>query len=193
MREFFIEQIFSGFVVTAFPFAFIVLAFALTACGGGGNSASEESFVSGDGSTTFIKIADRKIAPAITGMTLSGENYTYQKDKVAVVNVWASWCSPCRAEAPTLVALANKYTDVAFIGILTRDNPANAEAFERRFKIPYPTVIDDSILLGFKGSLPANAIPTTVILDKSGYVAARISGVVTVASLSKLIEKVSAE
>jgi len=53
-----------------------------------------------------------------------------------------------------LVALANKYTDVAFIGILTRDNPANAEAFERRFKIPYPTVIDDSILIGFKGSLP---------------------------------------
>jgi thiol-disulfide isomerase/thioredoxin len=173
--------------------AFIVLAFALTACGGGGTSASEESFVSGDGSTTFIKVSDRKIAPAITGMTLSGKNYTYQKDRVAVVNVWASWCSPCRAEAPTLVALANKYKDVAFIGILTRDNPANAEAFERRFDIPYPTVIDDSILLGFKGSLPANAIPTTVILDKSGYVAARISGVVTVASLSKLIEKVSAE
>jgi len=173
--------------------AFIVLACALTACGGGGSSTSEESFVSGDGSTTFIEISDRKIAPAITGMTLSGDNYTYKKDQVAVVNVWASWCSPCRAEAPTLVALANKYTDVAFIGILTRDNPANAEAFERRFNIPYPTVIDDSILLGFKGSLPANAIPTTVILDKSGLVAARISGVVTVASLSKLIEKVSAE
>ena len=173
--------------------AFLVLAFALTACGGGGSSTSEESFVSGDGSTTFIKISDRKIAPAITGMTLSGENYTYNKDRVAVVNVWASWCSPCRAEAPTLVALANKYKDVAFIGILTRDNPANAEAFERRFNIPYPTVIDDSILLGFKGSLPANAIPTTVILDKSGLVAARISGVVTVASLSKLIEKVAAE
>jgi len=97
--------------------AFIVLACALTACGGGGSSTSEESFVSGDGSTTYIKISDRKIAPAITGMTLSGENYTYQKDRVAVVNVWASWCSPCRAEAPTLVALANKYTDVAFIGI----------------------------------------------------------------------------
>ena len=171
----------------------IALAIALTGCGGGGTSSAEESFVSGDGSVTFIKIEDRKIAPAITGLTLSGTNYTYTKDKVAVVNVWASWCSPCRAEAPILVSLANKYTDVAFIGILTRDNPANAEAFERRFKIPYPTVIDDSILLGFKGSLPANAIPTTVILDKSGYVAARISGVVTVASLSKLIEKVSAE
>ena len=123
-------------------------------------------------------------------MTLSGNVYTYTKNKVAVVNVWASWCSPCRAEAPTLVALANKYSEVEFIGILTRDNPANAEAFERRFKIPYPTVIDDSILAGFKGSMSANAIPTTVVLDQQGRVAARISGVVTVASLSQLIERV---
>ena len=171
----------------------IALAIALTGCSGGGTSSADESFVSGDGSITFIKIEDRKIAPAITGLTLSGTNYTYTKDKVAVVNVWASWCSPCRAEAPILVSLANKYTTVAFIGILTRDNPANAEAFERRFKIPYPTVIDDSILIGFKGSLPANAIPSTVILDRQGRVAARISGVVTVASLTKLIERVSAE
>ena len=171
----------------------LVLTLALTGCGGGGTSTTEESFVSGDGATTFMKFEDRKIAPAITGLTLSGTNYTYLKNKVAVVNVWASWCSPCRAEAPTLAALANKYTDVEFIGILTRDNPANAEAFARRFKLPYPTLIDDAILIGFKGSLPANAIPTTVILDKAGRVAARISGVVTVASLSKLIEKVSAE
>ena len=171
----------------------IGLAIALSGCSGGGTSSAEESFVSGDGSVTFIKIADRKIAPEITGMTLSGTNYTYTKDKVAVVNVWASWCSPCRAEAPILVALAKKYTNVAFIGILTRDNPANAEAFERRFKIPYPTIIDDSILIGFKGSLPANAIPSTVILDKNGRVAARISGVVTVASLTKLIDRVSGE
>jgi thiol-disulfide isomerase/thioredoxin len=173
--------------------AFLFLALTLTACGGGGSSSSEESFVSGDGSTTYIKIADRKIAPTITGMTLSGKNYTYAKNSVAVVNVWASWCAPCRAEAPTLSALANKYTDVSFIGILTRDNPATAEAFQRRFNLPYPTIIDDSILIGFKGSLPANAIPSTVILDKKGYVAARISGSVTVASLSELIEKVSSE
>jgi thiol-disulfide isomerase/thioredoxin len=173
--------------------AFLFLALTLTACGGGGSSSSEESFVSGDGSTTYIKIADRKIAPTITGITLSGKNYTYAKNSVAVVNVWASWCAPCRAEAPTLAALANKYTDVSFIGILTRDNPATAEAFQRRFNLPYPTIIDDSILIGFKGSLPANAIPSTVILDKKGYVAARISGSVTVASLSELIEKVSSE
>ena len=173
--------------------ALLILVLTLTGCSGGGTSSNEESFVSGDGSTTFIKISDRKIAPTISGLTLSGTQYTYTKDKVAVVNVWASWCAPCRAEAPTLAALANKYTDVAFIGILTRDNPATAEAFQRRFKLPYPTVIDDSILIGFKGSLPANAIPSTVILDKKGKVAARISGTVTVAALSELIEKVSKE
>ena len=173
--------------------ALLILAFTLTGCSGGGTSSNEDSFVSGDGSTTFIKISDRKIAPTISGLTLSGTQYTYSKDKVAVVNVWASWCAPCRAEAPTLAALANKYTDIAFIGILTRDNPATAEAFQRRFKLPYPTIIDDSILIGFKGSLPANAIPSTVILDKKGKVAARISGTVTVAALSELIEKVSKE
>jgi thiol-disulfide isomerase/thioredoxin len=154
---------------------------------------AEESFVSGNGSVSYIKASDRIAAPALSGMTLSGNNYTYNVGQVAVVNVWASWCAPCRAEAPTLAALTEKYTDVAFIGILTRDNPVNAEAFARRFALPYPTLIDDSVLIGFRKSLPANAIPSTVLIDKRGNVAARISGEVTYSSLSELIEKVSAE
>ena len=85
------------------------------------------------------------------------------------------------------------FADVQFIGILTRDNPVNAEAFNRKRGTPYPTLIDDSILIGFRKSLPANAIPTTVVIDRDGNVAARISGSVTVASLSNLIEEVSAE
>jgi hypothetical protein len=172
--------------------AFLVISLLLTSCGGG-SSSSQESFVAGNGSVTFINPDKRVEAPALSGMTLSGTNYRYSVGKVAVVNVWASWCSPCRAEAPTLVALANKYRDVAFIGILTRDNPATAEAFQRRFSLPYPTLIDDSLLIGFKGSLPANAIPSTVVIDKAGRVAARISGAVTVASLTDLIERVSGE
>lgn len=165
----------------------------LTSCGGGGVSSSQESFVSGNGSTVFMNPDKRIQAPAMSGMTLSGKTYTYSVGKVTVVNVWASWCSPCRAEAPTLVALAKKYSDVTFIGILTRDNVASAKAFERRFAIPYPTLTDDSILIGFKGSLSANAIPTTVVIDRNGMVAARISGQVTVAGLTNLIEQVSAE
>jgi thiol-disulfide isomerase/thioredoxin len=170
-----------------------LMAVALSSCGGGGSSIAEESFVSGNGSVSYIKQSDRIAAPQLSGMTLSGKNYTFSGGQVAVVNVWASWCAPCRAEAPTLKALSEKYTDVAFIGILTRDNPVNAEAFERRFAIPYPTLIDDSVLIGFRKSLPANAIPSTVVIDKNGDVAARISGQVTVASLSEVIEKVSGE
>jgi hypothetical protein len=64
----------------------LILVITLTGCGGGGTSVSEESFVSGDGAITFIKSTDRKISPTISGMTLSGKNYTYTKDKVAVVN-----------------------------------------------------------------------------------------------------------
>jgi thiol-disulfide isomerase/thioredoxin len=170
-----------------------LMALALSSCGGGGSSIAQESFVSGNGSISYIKPSDRIAAPALSGMTLSGNNYTYNVGQVAVVNVWASWCAPCRAEAPTLAALTEKYTDVAFMGILTRDNPVNAEAFARRFALPYPTLIDDSVLIGFRKSLPANAIPSTVLIDKRGNVAARVSGEVTYSSLAELIEKVSAE
>ena len=169
------------------------MALVLSSCGGGGSSIAQESFVSGNGSLSYIQPADRRAAPALSGMTLSGKNYTYNVGQVAVVNVWASWCAPCRAEAPTLAALSEKYTDVAFMGILTRDNPVNAEAFARRFALPYPTLIDDAVLIGFRKSLPANAIPSTVLIDKRGNVAARVSGEVTYSSLAELIEKVSAE
>lgn len=172
--------------------AFLALLL-LTGCSNGGASQAEESFISGDGAVTFIKKSDRIKAPKISGMTLMGTDYNFDGGKVAIVNVWASWCSPCRAEEPALSALARKYSDVEFIGILTRDNPVNAEAFSRKRNIPYPTLIDDSILVGFRKSLPANAIPSTVVIDETGKVAARISGAVTVASLTDLIERVSAE
>lgn len=165
----------------------------LTGCGNNGIQSGGESFVAGNGSTTFVKSEKRVEAPSLSGMTLLGVNYTLPKDQVAVVNVWASWCSPCRAEEPTLAALTRKYPDVNFVGILTRDNLVNAEAFVRRQKSPYPTLIDDSVLIGFRESLPANAIPSTVVIDKNGRVAGRISGVVTIASLSELLDKVVAE
>ena len=165
----------------------------LTGCGGGGTSSGQESFISGDGRITFIEKSNREAAPTLSGMTLKGVNYSYSGKGVAVFNVWASWCAPCRAEAPTLTALSTKYSDVPFIGILTRDNPASAEAFERKFAIPYPTLIDDAVLIGFRNTLPANAIPSTVVLDKNGLVAGRISGAITVASLTSLIERVNNE
>lgn len=170
----------------------VAVIFLLTGCASG-TSTSESTFVSGNGSMTFIDPQDRVAAPQISGTTLLGEQYMLPQGKVAVINVWASWCSPCRAEEPTLSALAIKYSDVAFVGILTRDNPVNAEAFVKKRNSPYPTLIDDAILMGFSASLPANAIPTTVLIDKNGLVAARISGAVTVDSLTQVIEKVISE
>jgi thiol-disulfide isomerase/thioredoxin len=113
--------------------------------------------------------------------------------KVALINVWASWCSPCRAEAPILEELAKKYPDVEFVGLLTRDSIDSANAFIRRFGITFPTISDDQILLGFRKSLPVAAIPTTFLIDKQGKVAARISGEVTFSSVSKLIDGLVSE
>ena len=165
----------------------------LSGCGNSGASTAGEDFIAGNGATTYIAESDRVPAPEVKGMTLLGTTFALPRRKMAVINVWASWCSPCRAEEPVLSAMSEKYPEVQFLGILTRDNPVNAEAFVRKNKSPYPTVIDDSILIGFSKILPANAIPTTLVLDREGRVAGRISGVVTTASLSELVDKVESE
>jgi len=170
----------------------LILALVLTGCGNAKQVATK-SYVAGNGTVTFIESKDRKTAPVLTGLTLDGENLQVPHGGIVVVNVWASWCAPCRAEAPTLAALANKYQGVVFVGVLTRDSEVAARAFEKRFQIPYPTLVDDSVLLGFRDTLSANAIPSTIVIDKKGMVAARISGQITVASLSELIEKIHAE
>jgi thiol-disulfide isomerase/thioredoxin len=173
-------------------FAPIVIALLLlTGCSNGGVPHAEESFISGDGAVTFIKKSDRIKAPKISGMTLLGTQYKFEGKKIAVVNVWASWCSPCRAEAPTLEEFAKKNPNIQFVGILTRDNPTSAQSFVERFGLTYPTLIDDAVIASFRGSLPANAIPTTIVIDTNGRVAARISGQVTVATMRDVLEKVS--
>lgn len=168
------------------------LAILLTGCGSSKQVASK-SYVAGNGTVTFIEPKDRKMGPTFSGKTLEGENFELPHGRIVVVNVWASWCGPCRAEAPTLAALANKYKGVVFVGVLTRDSEVAARAFQERFQIPYPTIVDDSVLLGFRETLTANAIPSTILMDPKGRVAARISGQITVASLSDLIEKLHAE
>ena len=170
-----------------------VSALVLSSCGNGGASTAQENYISGNGAVTFISAGDRQMAPKLTGDTLYGTKFNFAGKKIAVVNVWASWCSPCRAEIPALNSLSQKYPDVQFMGILTRDNLANAEVFARQLAVTYPNFIDDSLLLGFRNTLPANAIPTTVVIDKQGRVAARISGPVTVGGLSDLIERLRAE
>jgi thiol-disulfide isomerase/thioredoxin len=167
-------------------------ALLLSGCSGGGTSSTAENFIAGNGLVTFILPSERQPAPEISGDTLNGIPYLQPKGRVVILNVWASWCAPCRAEAPALAALSNMYPEVSFVGLLTRDNFSTARAFVKRFKIPYPTLVDESILIKFRNSLVANAIPSTLVIDRNGKVAARISGEITVASLTDLINKVEA-
>jgi thiol-disulfide isomerase/thioredoxin len=166
----------------------------LTGCSGGGISAqNENSFVAGSGNAVFLKKSERKVAPNISGKTLTSGVKTLRTDQVTVINVWASWCAPCRAEAPLLQDFSIKYPQVQFAGILTRDNLSSAKAFYENFELTYPTFIDDALLIGFSGSIIPNAIPTTLIIDKNGKVAVRISGEATVATFKKLLDKVLAD
>ena len=171
----------------------ILTSLLLTSCAGGGlSNSSENSYVAGSGSAAYIKQSDRRDAPNFSGKTLTTGDITLNSNQVTVINVWASWCAPCRAEAPLLQEFSIQYPQVQFAGVLTRDNISSAKAFYENFKLTYPTFIDDSILVGFKGSLIPNAIPTTLIIDKQGKVAVRISGEATVATFKKMLEKVIA-
>jgi thiol-disulfide isomerase/thioredoxin len=174
---------------------FIILLFpVLVACSNGGAvTSNEQSFIAGNGVATFIPKADRKVAPAISGPTLDGGTFTAAPGKVLVLNVWASWCSPCRAEAPALQEMSSAHPEVQFLGVLTRDSLVAARAFVTRFGITYPSLTDDAILLKFHGQLTPNAIPTTLIIDTEGKIAARISGEITYSALEDLIKRVKSE
>lgn len=101
--------------------------------------------------------------------------------KPLVINLWATWCVPCRIETPQLVALSEKFKaqGVAFIGISTDDQPDAVRAFAAEFKVPYPMLVgltSPSFVdhLGYTGVLPF-----TVLLDKTGTVAGQITGIET--------------
>ncbi len=170
----------------------VLLTVLLTACGSP-TQQTGTGFVAGDGSVTFLDPAQRTTAPAISGNTLQDQPWslTEQRGKVVVLNVWASWCAPCRAEAPELVATANEYAGrrVEFVGLNTRDSATTAQAFVDRFDIPYINIADPDgrIQLAFADTLPPQAIPSTVIIDQQGRVAARALGKVTSATLDGLI------
>ena len=133
-------------------------------------------------------------APKLVGTTLDDKPFslTDLAGDVVVINVWGSWCAPCRAETPDLVRLANEDADrgVRFVGINTRDNPDAAKAFVRSFNVPYPSVRDDNgeVLLSFRDTIPTTVVPTTVVIDRDGKVAARVIGPVTYTTLKGLLD-----
>ncbi|MGW6198488.1 TlpA family protein disulfide reductase [Kribbella sp. NPDC055110] len=173
------------------------LLLAVTACSSGQQAAQnrqgQSGFVSGNGNVSTFAAADRKPAPELTGKTLDGTTWTLseQTGKVVVLNVWGSWCPPCRKEAPELVAASKELgASVQFIGLNTRDlDPAPAKKFVQEFGVPFPSIYDPNgkALLRFRGQISPKAIPTTLVIDKNGKVAGRVVGEVTKQTLLGMV------
>lgn len=172
----------------------------LTGCGTSqADQGSQSRFVAGDGTLVLLPEDQRKPAPDITGTTLSGEPFALKdyRGKVVALNVWASWCAPCRAEAPALNQLSRELAPkgVQFIGLDTRDSKAAAEAFIRRFEVTYPNVWDPDaqLQLAFRDSLPPQAIPSTLLIDKQGRVAGRVLGEIDRTQLREVLTQLANE
>lgn len=180
----------------------VLLAALVTGCAGsqsGQPQAGDTRFVAGDGKMQVFEAAERKPAPAVEGETLDGgtASLAAHRGKVVVLNFWASWCAPCRAEAPVLkeVAAETKASGVEFIGIDFKDRKADAQAFERAQGTGYPSIYDQpgKVALQFQGTVPPAAIPSTLIIDKQGRIAARALGQVRYADLKDAVTKVRDE
>lgn len=154
-------------------------------------------FIQGAGNVVQVAIEDREDPVEISGDSLEGEpiDVSAWRGEVVVVNVWGSWCTPCRSEAPLLVD-ADASLDARFVGIDIRDQEEGALAFEREFGIDYPSIYDPGSeqLLRFGAKYSPQATPSTYLLDGKGRVAALISGEIpSLATLRELVEEVAAE
>ncbi|MGW2091828.1 TlpA family protein disulfide reductase [Promicromonospora sukumoe] len=176
------------------------LVVSLAACSPEDSGAGDvvgQGYVSGDGSVQTYDVGDRKGPVAITGTDFEGNDVDTAgwAGEVVVVNTWYASCAPCRAEAPDLVGLAESKDGVQFLGINTEDDAGSAQAFERNFEVPYPSIEDRSgkVIAGLSGVVPLQAVPSTVVLDQEGNVAARVIGQVEGSTLEALIDEVLAE
>jgi peroxiredoxin len=152
-------------------------------------SGDSKNYIAGDGTVTEIEPESRQQAVDFSGTTAEGESVS-QADyagQVVVLNFWYASCAPCRVEAPELAKLSEKYDGegASFLGVNVRDQAPQAISFEENYGIEYPSVIDidGAMQLAFSGDVSPNAVPTTLVIDKEGRVAARILGQVSEPSI----------
>ena len=176
-------------VVTTAAAVFVLLAAALVVTivtQGKGNAS--------DGNMVAYPVGQRPAAPEFTATSLTGTpiNFASYRGKIVVLNVWGSWCSPCRAEGQTLKYLDEQYgpQGVAFLGDDILDTPGNALPFLKDAGITYPSVNDASGAIEERLSIasPINGTPTTLVIDKTGHIAGIIEGPVTYPDLTSLLK-----
>ncbi|WP_354002490.1 TlpA family protein disulfide reductase [Agromyces larvae] len=171
-----------------------VLALLLTGCTSDPladqyREGSGKNYIAGDGTIAEFAPDSREEPVSFEGATVDGGSFDSADaaGEVVVVNFWYAGCAPCRVEAPILQRVHEQYGDeVAFVGVNVRDQAGTARPFEEDFGITYPSILDvdeGRVQLAFAGKVPAAAVPTTLVLDRDGRVAARILGQVKDASI----------
>lgn len=180
------------------------IALGLGACASNDPLASQfkagdnKNYIAGDGSVTEYPEANRgkSVAwsgPTETGGILSSDQLT---GVPVVMNFWYAGCAPCRAEAPDLLAISKQFPKVQFVGVNVRDSAATAAAFNRNFKLTWPSIVDaqfGTVALAFTGIVTPAAVPSTLVLDKQGRVSARVLGRIDKSILTTLVQTVQDE
>ena len=179
--------------------ALAVTAGTATACTEA-NGTNGKDYVAGDGVVIEIPPDERGEPVELSGETLTGDQVDLadRRGSVAVVNVWWAGCPPCRKEAPLLVDASDELPGGGTVlGINIRDSSKDtALAFERGFGVTYPSIYDpgSKLLLNFPPPFNPRDMPSTVVLDRQGRVAALIRGEIpSKLTLIDLAEKVAAE
>ena len=173
-----------------------VLAGLLLGCAVSGTACSAGFEAPAAGPTLGVgaevfPVGDRSPAPQLRGTTLTGDDLDLADELgrgPVVVNVWASWCGPCRREMPLLARASAR---MRVVGIDERDDHGAARAFAASRGATYPSLSDaDGALLAGLDMLPQDAVPSTLFLDDRGRVAARVVGPVDSDLLRRVLRRV---
>lgn len=125
--------------------------------------------------------------PAIEGPSVAdGSHLRYEPGRVTVINVWGSWCGPCRVEQPYFARAARARPQVRFLGLDVQDNDAAGRAFMREFDVPYPSIRDPSRELSSR--LRAFSTPATLVVDARGVIRVQVMGTTGADQLDCMID-----
>ena len=174
---------------------YLSLGIALLAPACGGKGGAETAGKNIGTATTYnlvtYKAGERRVPKAWVASDLKGATLRSSlfDGSVTVVNIWASWCAPCRVEQPELQKVSADYASkgVRFLGVDIRDTPAAARAHVDEFGVTYPSVSDPYSVIASKYRV--RLVPTTLVLDRRGRVAYQITSVTHEADLVRILDK----